>query len=449
MNEIFDKIKDESLSSLDYFFDENINEEDNKEKNKSSSKVLVTHTDEKILVDTLFDWEKTQFIEYNRESNKVSMKWKIKIKDTLYYPLKSNSSYIDNSVIFFPSELAQYESETQLINDIRAFIHKYIDIQEELEIICVYYIIMTYFYQKFTEVPYLRVIWDYGSWKSRFLKTIGSLCHYPIMVNGWISTPALFRILERVKWTLVFDEADLKFSDTTNEIVKILNNGYQKWLSILRADGEKFEPISYNVFWPKIIGSREDFADKALESRCITFIMERTNRKDIKRNLDDEFERESLELRNKLLSYKYDNFNKITLKEEYIEWLEPRLNQIINPILSIINNQDDKDVVILNSFNFQNDLKKDRYLSLEWQIFQVIHNLFKKSESITYFDILNDLNSDYKLYPRKLWSILKNHSIVTHRTNKGFKIDLISNKNILERYYKEYSILSDLIDQEC
>jgi hypothetical protein len=52
----------------------------------------------------------------------------------------------------------EYGSEQELIDDIRGFIHKYVDIQEELEIICVYYVIMTYFYQKFTEVPYLRVI---------------------------------------------------------------------------------------------------------------------------------------------------------------------------------------------------------------------------------------------------------------------------------------------------
>jgi hypothetical protein len=53
------------------------------------------------------------------------------------------------------------------------------------------------------------------------------------------------------------------------------------------------------------------------------------------------------------------------MSEEYIEDLEPRLNQIINPLLSIIKDRDDKDVVIMNSFNFQEELKKDRYLSVE------------------------------------------------------------------------------------
>lgn len=443
MTDFLNEIKEEALGDLDQFFDENTPDDEAKNNDKSSTKVLITHTDDKKLIDTLYNWDKTQFIEYNRDSNNVSLKQKIKIKDTLYYPLKWNSSYIDNSVILFPSVPIDYDSDQQLIDDIRSFIHKYVDIQEELEIICVYYVIMTYFYQKFTEVPYLRVIGDYGSWKSRFLKTIWSLCHYPMMVNGWISTPALFRLLERVKWTLVFDEADLKHSDTTNDIVKILNNWYQKGLSILRADGEKFEPVSYNVYWPKIIWSRNDFSDRALESRCITFIMKRTNRKDIKRNLWEEFEKETQELRDKLLKYKYDNFNRIEMSEEYIDGLEPRLNQIINPLLSIINDRDDKDVVIMNSFNFQEEIKKDRYLSVEWQIFQSIHDLFLNEKSLTYSDIIDWLEYKDKMYPRKLWSILKNHWIVAYRTNQWFRIDYESNKDVLNKHYKEFSILSE------
>ena len=445
MNDFLKEIKDESLEWLDSYFDNDSSQKEENRKTDSSSKVLITKSTENKIIDTLFDWHNTKFIEFDRNSNKVSLKENIKLKNTLYYPLKADSTYIENSVILFSWSLEEYDSEIQLIEDIRGFIHKYVDIQEELEIICVYYVIMTYFFPKFSEVPYLRVIWDYWSWKSRFLKTIWSLCHYPIMVNGWISTPALFRILEKVKWTLVFDEADLRSSDTTNEIVKILNNGFQKWLSILRADWEKFEPISYDVYWPKIIWSREDFKDKALESRCITFIMKRTNRTDIKRNLNDSFENEALILRNKLLKYKYDNYDKVTISEEIIEWLEPRLNQIINPILSLISNDDDRSIVIMNSLNFQEELKKDRFLSVEWQIFHAIYEFFNDSSrtSITYWNILDELGFDYKIHPRRLWWILKNHWIIPHRSNKWFIIDFNTNKDVLEKHYKEFFIIND------
>lgn len=440
MTSFIDEIKDESLDWLDSFFEENFTDNNDNQNKKSSSKILVSYSDNKKLIDTLFDWNKTQFVEFNKESNNISYKQNIKIKDILFSPLKPNSWFIENWLIIFSWWLTDYWDNNKLITEIKSFIHKYVDIQEELEIVCVYYILMTYFFDKFTEVPYLRVIWDYWSWKSRFLKTIWWLCYNPIMVNWWLSSSALFRILDMVKGTLVFDEADLRQSDTTNEIVKILNNGYQKWQSIIRADWNKFEVNSYSVFWPKVIWSREDFKDKALESRCITFIMKRTNRDDIKRNLDDEFEKEALELRNKLMNYRYKNYNNISLKEEVIEWLEPRLNQIINPILSIINDEDDKTIVILNSLNYQTELKNDRFLSIEWQIFRIINDLLKNTDNITYTDILDELWFEYKLHPRKLWAILKNHWIHSHRTNKWFKIDIMNNKDVLDKHYKAYSI---------
>jgi hypothetical protein len=93
--------------------------------------------------------------------------------------------------------------------------------------------------------------------------------------------------------------------------------------------------------------------------------MRRTERNDIPVNLDSTFEEKSLQLRNKLLRYRYDNWNKIELSNERIEDLESRLNQIINPILSVCSDEDDRTVIILNSFNFQEELLKDRFLSLE------------------------------------------------------------------------------------
>lgn len=48
------------------------------------------------------------------------------------------------------------------------------------------------------------------------------------MANGGISVSALFRVLNTIEGTLVFDEADIRQSDTTNDMIKILNNGFQK-----------------------------------------------------------------------------------------------------------------------------------------------------------------------------------------------------------------------------
>jgi len=59
-------------------------------------------------------------------------------------------------------------------------------------------------------------------------------------------------------------------------------------------------------------------------------------RKDIPINLPNTFESEALNIRNKLLSWRFKNYQRISLNEQAIDLsLEPRLNQIIMPLLSI------------------------------------------------------------------------------------------------------------------
>jgi len=55
MTDFLNDIKDEALQDLDQFFDEDIPETNSKGKDKSSGKVLITYTDDRRLIDTLFD----------------------------------------------------------------------------------------------------------------------------------------------------------------------------------------------------------------------------------------------------------------------------------------------------------------------------------------------------------------------------------------------------------
>ncbi len=433
----FDTLRNESLSELDSFFDDT---SVSNTKTKTSNNPLINHNDDIVLVDTIVAWRQSFFAVADVNTGWIEKQKTITIDNTIYNPLKYDSEYIKSWMLLFPSTLWKYESDEAIFKEVQDFIHKYVDVSEEYEIVSTYYVLMTYFFPHFTELPYLRVIGDYGSWKSRFLKVVGWLCYQPIMANGWISVSALFRIIDSIEWTLVFDEADIRQSDTTNDMIKILNNGFQKWLPIMRADGDKFEPKAYKVFWPKIIWSREFFSDMALESRCISYIMKRTDRKDIPINLDKVFESEAMALRNKLLRYRYNNWNKIEVFNGRIEELESRLNQIINPLLSICKDENHKTIIILNSFLFQEELKKDRYLSLEGNIFRAIKDLAIESNQISYKDLLFNIDSEYKIFPRRLGAILKAHQIQWRRTNSWFVFDMSENKAVIEKYYRQYGI---------
>ncbi|EKD44369.1 MAG: hypothetical protein ACD_71C00161G0004, partial [uncultured bacterium (gcode 4)] len=373
------------------------------------------------------------------------------VNGDIFYPLERTSSFIKSGALLLPTGIRSYESLKDLLREIKGYVYKYVDTSEQFMKIVPYYILLTYIFDNFPEIPYLRVIGDYGSGKSRFMRVVGSVCYSAIITNGWASVSSLFRIIEKIKGTLILDEADFPFSDTTSDIIKILNNGFQKGNPIMRADGENFEPRAYDVYCPKIIGGRMEFRDKATESRCISEIMKRSTRDDIPMNLGKEFESESETLRNKLYKFRFNYFDQIPLIEKRISWLEGRLNQILNPILSIIffvGNTDDYDSIIQYFLSRQKEIQHERQYSIEGMIFSIIKDRKEKGNNfISYHTILSDIKRQENtstLNGRKLGSILKQFHIKTLRRWEGFGLDTDDNSHILEPLYKTFGLCEEI-----
>jgi len=417
----------------------------NKNDLNKKKEVLISFSNNDIIVDTILSNNNTNFIVFDRKSNTSSIKSTFNLNWKEYKTIDWNSTFLTSWSILFPSELLDYWNQTELLKDINIYLYKYMDVPEDFRVISCYYVLLTYLYQNFSEIPYLRVIWDYGSWKSRLLKTIWSICYNPMITNWWTSLSAIFRMIEKFKGTLVIDEADMSYSDTNNEMIKLFNNWYQKGNPIMRADWEWFEPRCYEVYCPKLIGWRMEFRDKATESRCLTNIMNRSIREDLPIWLDDSFYEEWLILRNKLLKFKLDNFYNVELKNNLIKWIEPRLNQIINPILSLVETKKVEDLIIENIKRKQSDIKIERKNSLLWAILWILLIRFKWKNEVYYIDILNDLEDiegRFNFTTRKLWSLLKQNWLKWHRKNNWTVIQFDENINELTRLYEEYSILN-------
>src|SRR6266702_922490 len=229
-------------------------------------------------------------------------------------PYSPHNNLLTNEVVLFPSEPVEYDSEEKLVEDIRAFIHRYVDVSPLFEQIASYYVLFSWVYDAFNELPYLRLRGDTGSGKTRFLLTVGSLCYQPIFASGASTVSSLFRILDSMRGTLIVDEGDFRFSDEKAELVKILNNGNGRGFPVLRSEsvsGREFSPRAYTVFGPKLIATRGYFQDRALESRCLTEEMGGRNlREDVPINLTADYKREALALRNQLLTFRFRNLAK-------------------------------------------------------------------------------------------------------------------------------------------
>ncbi|WLA39717.1 hypothetical protein QNJ95_43940 [Bradyrhizobium elkanii] len=295
-------------------------------------------------------------------------------------PFSPNNNLIKNEVVLLPSEPRIYGSEQQLVSEIADFIHRYADLSPSFEQVACYYVLLTWLYDAFNDLPYLRLRGDFGTGKTRMLLTIGSLCYKPFFASGASTVSPIFHTLDAFRGTLIFDEADFRFSDERSEIVKILNNGNVRGMPVLRTmmnQQREFNPQAFHVFGPKIVATRGLYEDRGLESR---FITEETGarplRDDVPINLPETFKEEARELRNKLLLYRFHRRHEVKLDATLADpKLEPRLNQIMLPLLSVIGNPELRAALRNAAHNAQASIVAERGLLMEAQVLEVLAEL--------------------------------------------------------------------------
>ncbi|MBG52187.1 MAG: hypothetical protein CML99_07185 [Rhodobiaceae bacterium] len=262
-------------------------------------------------------------------------------------PLSADNNMLQHGVVLFPSAPEDYGSQATLIDDLAAYIHRYVDLEEGCERLIAYYILFTWVFDHFNELPYLRIKGDFGTGKTRFLQIVGSVCYRPIFANGASTISPIFHMLDTFGGTLIVDEADFRFSDETAEIAKIFNNGNVRGMPVLRAQATRdrdFNPRVFQVFGPKVIAMRGDYADAALESRFLTLLSKRKRlRDDVPINLPATYSAEALALRNKLLAYRLTTYGQFApLQRLSGSKFSYRESQILIPLFSIIEDESER-----------------------------------------------------------------------------------------------------------
>lgn len=425
------------------------NNEDNQDKTTLKTAIITPD----VLYEMVFDRSKNKstFVKIDRQGNLETLLDEVEIEGRKYKPFPPSYDLVDKGVILFPSLATSYKDEEEILKEIQHFIHKHLDISEVFEQIATYYVLFTWMFDRFNEVPYLRALGDYGTGKSRFLQAIGILCYKPVFTGGATTPSPIFRIINEVKGTLIIDEADFRFSDMTSEVIKILNTGYQKGMSVLRSEGKGVYKVkAYDVFCPKIVATRETFSDKALESR---FLVEEMGggklRSDIPRTLDESFYQDAELIRNKLLMWRMKNyFEPIERREDLIEGIHPRLNQIVMPLLSIIKDEAIRNHLKVFIVKYNTELVADRGLSCEsdivFSILKIEHE--KDTDEITVKQITDEVNreidtNDDTLQARKVGSYLrKKLQLKPYRTRKGWTISCKENRKRLDMWKERFGI---------
>ncbi len=324
---------------------------------------------------------------------------------------------IRKKAIHLPSKAQEYESDEKLDEEIKSHVHEWLDVPPDVLQFAVWNIKRSWVFERFHTLNYLRALGDTGQGKSRFLDVLGYLHYKPIATSGATTAAPVFRIINKWKGTLIMDEADFQKSDEAQDIIKIINQGYERGRHIMRCDKENSNKINFfDPFCPKILATRKTFYDKAVESRCITQVMTGTSRKDIRWNLNAAFWKKTEEIRNKLLMWRFRNYHKINPDKNIdlnIGDLEPRVQQIVGSFISLFGD-DKKQLEGFKDFikKYQEELIDERRSSFEGNVVSAIYSLLEdKKTNISALDIIiegNITNSKgVQVKPRGLSSTIK------------------------------------------
>lgn len=359
-------------------------------------------------------------------------------------PLPASHNLIRHRALQLPSEPADYGSPEELLDSIGRYVARYVDLPERFLSIAAAYVLLTWVYDAFNELPYLRFRGDYGSGKTRALLVIGSLAYKGFFASGASTVSPIFHTLDTFRGTLIFDEADFRFTDEKAELVKILNNGNAKGFPVFRtmiSAKKEFDPRAFLVFGPKIVAMRGFYEDRALESRFITEDMSgRELRVDIPINLPESYRAEALQLRNQLLMYRFRERHRAAVDPMLVDpSLEPRISQVLLPLLSVAPNAGVRQAIREYGRSLQAGVVSDRATSTEGQLLSVIAEIVRTEEriSISLSDIVAAFRERYgpeyerPITNRYIGGILRHRlGLALYKSNGVFVLPLTQRERI-------------------
>ena len=405
-----------------------------------------------LLVDLVYDplTKTASFAVYDPQKDEVKY-----VKEVSDYPI-IYEPYIDENVlkgnVLLPSKAEEYESDEKLCEEINNFILKYYNEPSPIyRTFNTSYVLFTWAYDRFRSWCYLQFLGRAGGGKTRGLEAIGYISYRPTLLAGGDTAPCMFRMLNTYRGTAVIDEASFTTkSEAHLAITQILNVGYKLSGTVGRCEGDDNRQVRYNVGGPKLLATRDEFYDDGLRSRCFVRRTGRDNRirKGAKRQpftLPEGFEEEALALRNKLLMFRFRHWNNAKLDPSLeIDGVDSRINEIVVPVLSIVDSPAFKKDIEELAKEQQVDLKQQRQSSSEGEVLKAIDEIGLHTGDIAPADIGDKINAGKKdkfISTHSVTKILKRMELSLHKYgNRWLLTNCEKNQEMLKGLFQDYDL---------
>ncbi len=217
--------------------------------------------------------------------------------------------------------------------NILEILKEYLDMKPEYYNITALWIIGTYFHESFPSYPYLFFNAMKGSGKSRTINLITTLAK-----NGTVQNSMTEAVLFRTKGTLAIDEFEGVSRKGNENLRELLNSAYKRGSKVIRMKQEKTDkgtdhvPQEFDVYRPIVLANIWGM-ENVLGDRCMTLILERSNKRSIT-NLVEIFREEKIVIETKKILESLVTLVTMTFHiETYREWnnfIKSRTNNITN-----------------------------------------------------------------------------------------------------------------------
>ena len=241
-----------------------------------------------------------------------------KHENQVFVPIQKDIELLKH--VNFPKGAAVPRSARQLVADISYVLKATLELDDADRILVAFFILSTWFVDKFPSAPYLAFVGPPGSGKTTALQVLRLLCRRSLLTSD-LSSAAFYRLCDLVSPTLLIDETATV--SNKRELLHLLRAGSTQGLISLRKQS------AHKMYGARVVAWLELPNDPALNSRCLVIPMKSSMEQRVLSPLDPRLVGFAQKIQKALLLHRLENYTNLKVRHFPEEFeLQPRTRDL-------------------------------------------------------------------------------------------------------------------------
>jgi hypothetical protein len=218
--------------------------------------------------------------------------------DQIFVPIQRSTAILKH--IQFSRGAKPYDSTTHLLTELCAIFSWCLEMPLLQTMLLSCFVVSTWLPEKLPVAPYAAFVGLPRSGKTTALRLLQMLCRRSLLTSD-ITSASFYEACNLVTPTLMIDETAT--AGDRRALFHLLRSGSTKGSIAIR------HKKVFNAYCPKVVCWNDLPNDDALNSRCVIFPLQETDRRDLRRTTDPKIQTRADEARQMLQQFRLENFN--------------------------------------------------------------------------------------------------------------------------------------------